>query len=303
MKQDPLADKSWLDHVNPHVRIVGKSSGQKNYIDPRRVIYDHELMLFGSGGEFALDFDDGAHVRFESNSFVIIPPARWHICRGVICEHVERAWIHFDWSFDNRPVADLDMTYAPAAPVPALYHHAPAFVPQELMHGHIENPAAVFALHHRISERFNFASGSRQKSSRALLLELLLELLGADEGVPLLRKVERVQSPFTPFAIRDALDEYAMEPFNTCPPIREFLAVRGQSYDHQARVFKKSFAVSPLQYVNSLRVEHACNLLRDTQLKIGEVAAQLGYDDLVYFGRIFKKVTKQTAQDYRRAQQ
>ena len=294
-------NQTYLDMVNPHPRIVGTSNGQPNYIDPKRVIYDHELMLFGSGGSFILNFEDGRHYEFGSNTFVIIPPGQWHVCRGIICEHVDRSWIHFDWSFDNRPVADLDMTYAPAEPLPHLYHHAPDWMPSELMHGTIDNPESAFSLHRRISERFNFSTGSRQKSSRALLLEVLLQLLGDESESVSARPMDRVVSPFNPFSIRDALDAYAQQSFNDCPPMKHYLQDRGQSYDHQARLFKKSFGISPLQYVNSLRIEHACNLLIDTSMKVGEIAEHLGYDDLVYFGRLFKKVVGKSPQSFRLA--
>ncbi len=293
---------NWLDEINPHPRIVGTSGGQPNYIDPKRVIYDHELMLFGSGGSFVLTFDDGRQYEFGSNTFVIIPPGQWHVCRGIICEHVDRSWIHFDWTFDNRPVAELDMTYAPADPLPHLYHHAPDWVPSDLIHGSIANPESAFSLHRRISERFNFSKGARQKSSRALLLELLLQLLGDEQSEVSARPMDRKISPFNPFSIRDALDQYAQMSFGECPPIKLYLQDRGQSYDHQARTFKKSFGISPLQYVNSLRMEQAANLLHDTSMKVSEIAEQLGYDDLVYFGRIFKKIMGKSPQSWRKQQ-
>lgn len=293
---------NWLKEMNPHLRIVGKSGGQSHYIDPRRVIYDHELMLFGSGGSFVLHFDDGRHFEFGSNSYVIIPPGQWHVCRGIVCEHVDRCWIHFDWVHDARPVAELDMTYAPATPIPDLYHLAPDWVPAELLHGSIDNPAAAFDLHHRITQRYNFSSGKRQQSSRALLLELLIELLGNEVQEQPVRPVDRQVSPFNPFSIRDALDTYAQLPFREAPPIRHFLQERGQSYDHQARSFKKSFGISPLQYVTSLRMEYAANLLRDTSMKVSEIAERLGYDDLVYFGRCFRKIMGSSPQSWRKAQ-
>lgn len=292
-------EQEWISEINPHPRIVGKSTGQRTYIDPKRVIYDHELMLFGSGGSFVLEFEDGPRYEFGSNSFVIIPPGQMHVCRGVISEHVERAWVHFDWTYDNRPVADLDMTYAPAAPIPELFHLAPDWIPKQLIHGQIKNPAETFTLHHRMQERFNFSSGARQQAARALLLELLINLLAVDSNENIARPRDRSASPFNPFSIRDALAAYAQLPFNDCPPMKQYLQERGQSYDHQSRVFKKSFGVSPLQYVNSLRIEAAANLLRDTNMRVGDVAETLGYDDLVYFGRCFKKYMGMNAQAYR----
>lgn len=54
-------------------------------------------------------------------------------------------------------------------------------------------------------------------------------------------------------------------------------------------VFKVTTGLTPGQYLNQLRIEHAKNLLSTRDLSIGEVALQCGFPDSSYFARVFKK--------------
>ena len=55
-------------------------------------------------------------------------------------------------------------------------------------------------------------------------------------------------------------------------------------------LFKRETGVSLIKYIAGHRVERACALLRDTNLKITDIAARVGYDDPYYFSRLFKRV-------------
>lgn len=56
-----------------------------------------------------------------------------------------------------------------------------------------------------------------------------------------------------------------------------------------ARMFKKHYDVSFITYVNNIRIKKAQELLRDSELSIKEVAYKVGYNNLNYFYRVFKK--------------
>ena len=56
-----------------------------------------------------------------------------------------------------------------------------------------------------------------------------------------------------------------------------------------SRYFKDHFHITLSQYVNHLRLEHAKQLLRETQLPVTEVALQSGYQNVSYFIRCFKR--------------
>ena len=66
------------------------------------------------------------------------------------------------------------------------------------------------------------------------------------------------------------------------------------------RLFKKEFGTSPVQYINSKKVERAQLLLYTTDIPVKEVAYELGFNDHSYFIRMFRKVTGITPQEYRR---
>ncbi len=290
---------SWLDHVSPQLNIAGGESGRPAWADPQRVIYDHELMMIGEGGHFAFDLVDAAGatrtVECRGTSYIIIPPGVWHTCRGIVSEDVTRVWLHFDWVAVPRPAETPILTYWPAVPHPALYRPAPGFVPQGILTGSIPNPAHAFDIHSRVTDRYNHGTPRVRATSRALLLELLLYLLSPESLPP------SSASPVTGLAlrVRDALDRLSQQPFAEAEAVKPHLARMGHSYDHLARVFRGTYGVTPLQYLNAQRMERAKNLLRDTDTSVAGIARRLGFRDVVYFNRLFRKLVGATPGAFR----
>lgn len=66
------------------------------------------------------------------------------------------------------------------------------------------------------------------------------------------------------------------------------------------RKFQEGLCETPLQYVQSIRLEHACRLLTDTDFSISEITAQCGMGDSSYFGAVFRKQMGCTPGQYRR---
>lgn len=66
----------------------------------------------------------------------------------------------------------------------------------------------------------------------------------------------------------------------------------GYCTDHLRRVFTKDMGLSPLEYMTSVRINHAKKLLRENHrlhYTIAEIATASGYSDISYFSRVFKK--------------
>jgi len=61
------------------------------------------------------------------------------------------------------------------------------------------------------------------------------------------------------------------------------------SPDYFRHLFKKSLGESPLNYLIRRRLEFACELLNFTDLSVGEIAGKVGFDNVYYFSRIFRK--------------
>lgn len=60
-----------------------------------------------------------------------------------------------------------------------------------------------------------------------------------------------------------------------------------RSYLH--RLFKSATGFSPQEYLLDLRIRKACDLLQRTELSVSIIALSVGYEDTLYFSRLFKK--------------
>jgi len=66
------------------------------------------------------------------------------------------------------------------------------------------------------------------------------------------------------------------------------------------RAFKETTGFSFIEYLNNVRIREAQRLLRETKLKVIDVAEQSGFDSVAHFGRVFKQVTQQTPLECRK---
>jgi len=69
---------------------------------------------------------------------------------------------------------------------------------------------------------------------------------------------------------------------------------------HMSRSFKAATGFTVIDYLNQTRVNEAQRLLRDSRLKITEIAARTGFDNFSHFGKTFKKITRASAREYRK---
>ncbi|WP_036695984.1 response regulator transcription factor [Paenibacillus taiwanensis] len=74
----------------------------------------------------------------------------------------------------------------------------------------------------------------------------------------------------------------------------------GMSVSYFSKQFKHYSGDTLVNYVNKVRIQKAKQLLMQPQLKIYEVAHEVGYSTLQYFNRVFKQVENATPLEYRR---
>ena len=82
--------------------------------------------------------------------------------------------------------------------------------------------------------------------------------------------------------------------------LREFGEQFHLSEKYISRYFKEHFHITLSQYVTYLRLEHAKQLLQDTDIPVTDVAMQSGYQNVSYFIRSFKKTYGVSPLKYRK---
>jgi AraC-like DNA-binding protein len=90
--------------------------------------------------------------------------------------------------------------------------------------------------------------------------------------------------------------EHYMEPIS----IEQYAKSRSMSVSWFLRCFKQYTKHSPMQYITAVRLNNAVNLLENTGCNIAQVAAMTGYENPLYFSRIFRKIKGLSPSQYRK---
>jgi AraC-like DNA-binding protein len=65
------------------------------------------------------------------------------------------------------------------------------------------------------------------------------------------------------------------------------------------KVFKKTTGINFTDYVSRVRIEKAKNLALNPNLRISEIAFEVGFQSLTHFNRVFKRITGMSPTQYR----
>ena len=120
----------------------------------------------------------------------------------------------------------------------------------------------------------------------------------------LIERSREERKPTVSSFIQDEMElarRYFTEHYNEDINIEEYAKSRGMSFSWFSRNFKQLTAKSPMQYVVSVRINNAASLLGCSSYNINEVSNIVGYDNPLYFSRIFKKVKGVSPSEYKKS--
>jgi transcriptional regulator GlxA family with amidase domain len=116
------------------------------------------------------------------------------------------------------------------------------------------------------------------------------------------------QQPFAALTVRhDSSDsliarcqEWAARHYDQESPVTAMASLSGLSERSFKRRFARTTGMSPLEYVQTLRIEESKQILETTDLSVEAVAVQVGYEDSSFFGRLFRRTVGLTPAQYRK---
>ncbi|WP_010136439.1 helix-turn-helix domain-containing protein [Ochrovirga pacifica] len=96
------------------------------------------------------------------------------------------------------------------------------------------------------------------------------------------------------------IQDYININLHTEMTVMELASSLNLNVDYFSRLFYKTFGIRPNEYIQKKRVERAQLLLVATQNDLQEIADQVGFSNVSYFSRVFKKLTQKTPLQYRK---
>jgi len=146
-----------------------------------------------------------------------------------------------------------------------------------------------------------------------LALYLIARLAGADAAMQVARLNlidwhEIGQQPFARLArsrqVEDAViarcQTWIAEHYAEPAPVAAMVTLSGLAERSFKRRFQQATGMSPLEYVHTLRLEEAKQMLESGKQPIEAIANEVGYEDAGFFSRLFRRQVNLTPAQYRK---
>jgi len=102
-------------------------------------------------------------------------------------------------------------------------------------------------------------------------------------------------------SLADEITQIIDENFTNCTFfVSEIPQMLHISHSHMCRTFKKATGISPLTYLNELRLRHSINLMKNKAFTIKDLSSAVGFSNEQYFMKLFKKKYGMTVGAYRK---
>jgi transcriptional regulator GlxA family with amidase domain len=148
-------------------------------------------------------------------------------------------------------------------------------------------------------------------------LDLALYLIARKVGVETAMQTARVnlidwhdigQQPFARLArsrqVEDAVvarcQTWIAEHYAEPAPVAAMVRLSGLAERSFKRRFQQATGMAPLEYVHTLRLEEAKQMLESTGQPIEAIANEVGYEDAGFFSRLFRRSVNMTPAQYRK---
>ena len=73
-----------------------------------------------------------------------------------------------------------------------------------------------------------------------------------------------------------------------------------EHYNEEIRSFRGTVGTSPMKYILEIRIRNAQTLLETTDYSVANIASKIGYDNPMYFSRMFRKAKGMSPAKYRK---
>lgn len=209
-----------------------------------------------------------------------------------VCAHFPRGVLHEASHDPRRPIHVISVHYTATAfeslAVAELLQFPDAF--------QLKGDAKVDAMFYEACREYALRPTGWERGLEALVHRLLLHLI-REHGDQM--KMEARESRMAD--LRRLLPALEWMRRNLGQPIfiPHLAKLASLSEPQFRRVFQRTMNASPVQYLRRIRMEHACQLLRQTNDTVELIASKVGYAETAFFAHSFKKLIGLSPGKYR----
>ena len=233
---------------------------------------DWQLIYIVSGKAYFHFHDISNETIVNSGNIILFQPKELQKYEYYGADKTEVFWVHFTGS----DVKNLMHRYQ---------------IPFEQHVFYVGNSTEYVHIFHRMIQEMQMRGEGFEEMLTILLGQILIFLgRSISNGIDSHQRMR--------FEIENAC-KYFIENYNASVNIEKYAESIGLSSAWFISQFREYTGSTPGQYLITLRMTNAQHLLRETNDSIGRIALQVGYENPLYFSRIFKKQTGLPPSQYR----
>jgi AraC-like DNA-binding protein len=147
---------------------------------------------------------------------------------------------------------------------------------------------------HELARRLDYECRHFRPGKQVLTLAIFMEL------IVYLARCDSRNSPAKKFhfALNEVVN-YIDQHYPGKITVADLQKVAKMSERNLFRHFRNAFGVSPNEYLRHVRIQHATELLLDTDKQISNIALECGFYDSNHFSKIFKRILGSTPKKFR----
>lgn len=212
--------------------------------------HEHWEFVYCTSGGGTFEFEDNTVVHYSTGDVVVVPPKIWHTNNSVK-------------GFTNIHI-----------------RVAEAMLPfKSVVTIHDDSDKHVLRAFEDLFFYFNSALDKRQLLVSAFCNLIMNYVIAFQNNSPLSKVVEEIKSNI----VKNFPDSnYQLDKYLHSLPF---------SYDYLRKLFKSEIGITPHAFLTNMRLQTAEKLLSslDHEYNVTKVALMVGYDEPLYFSRVFKK--------------